>query len=149
MGRILGIVIALLLALFFLGKCVGPKGGDQGNASEISEISNDRMGDTPKRGLDSSSIVYASDPNARFEILDNSRLPNGNIEVLNKRIGPSGISYSRREISCSEYTYRYLGEGDTLDEAKQDGANLGEMSALTGTSASSDVANEACKKEAK
>jgi hypothetical protein len=93
------------------------------------------------------SIVYASDPNARFEILSNKSLPNRNIEVVTKRIGPSGISFSRREISCSNYSYRYLGEGDTLDEALKNGPNIGEMSALTGTSASSDVANEACERK--
>jgi hypothetical protein len=91
------------------------------------------------------SIPYASDPNAKFEILSNKPLANGNIEVMTKRIGPSGTSFSRREISCSEYEYRYLGEGDTLEEAFIDGSNPGEMSALTGMSASSDVANEACK----
>jgi hypothetical protein len=88
---------------------------------------------------------YPSDPNARFRILSVNRLSNGNIEVLNRRDGPSGTSYSRREISCSAYTYRYLGEGDTLEEAKADSPNPGSMAPLTGTSASSDVADAACR----
>jgi len=88
---------------------------------------------------------YPSDPNARFRILSVKRLGNGNIEVLNRRDGPSGTSYSRREISCSAYTFRYLGEGDTLDQAKANGPNPGPMAPLTGTSASSDVADAACR----
>lgn len=88
---------------------------------------------------------YPSDPNARFEIISSKNLPNGNLEVLNRRDGPSGTSFSRREISCSDYTYRYLGEGDTLEQAEQDSPNQGSMSELTGTSASSDIADAACK----
>lgn len=90
---------------------------------------------------------YPSDPNATFEILSTRKLTNGHLEVINRRDGPSGVSFSRREISCSEYTYRYLGEGDTLEEAMRDSPNQGSMSALTGTSASSDVADAACAKQ--
>jgi hypothetical protein len=100
-----------------------------------NESATDRPADTP----------YPSDPNARFRILSVKPLGNGNIEVLNRRDGPSGTSYSRREISCSAYTFRYLGEGDTLEQAKADGSNPGSMAPLTGTSASSDVADAACR----
>ncbi len=88
-----------------------------GESEDATEMPQTEQVTEPQTASVDNSIVYASDPNARFEILSTKRLPNGNIEVLNKRIGPSGVSFSRREISCSKYTYRYLGEGDTLDDA--------------------------------
>jgi hypothetical protein len=109
------------------------------------EVPSEQVAEPSIASVDNST-AYASDPNARFEILSTTKLSNGNIEVLNKRVGPSGTSFSLREISCSKYTYRYLGEGDTLEEAMKNGANPGGMSALTGTSASSDIADAACAK---
>ena len=117
-----------------------------GESEDATEMPQTEQVTEPQTASVDNSIVYASDPNAHFEILSTKRLPNGNIEVLNKRIGPSGVSFSRREISCFKYTYRYLGEGVTLDDAMKNGANPGNMSALTGTSASSDIANAACAK---
>jgi hypothetical protein len=72
------------------------------------------------------------------------RLAGGHLEVLSQRTGPSGTSYARREIDCRAETFRYLGEGDNRAEAERDSPNPGPMTALTGTSASSDVATEAC-----
>ena len=91
------------------------------------------------------AISAPSDPGASYRILKISKRPNGNLEVVSRRDGPSGTSFARREINCGRNTYRYLGEGDTRDEASEDSPNRGSMSALTGTSASSDVANAACK----
>src|SRR3546814_18366511 len=82
----------------------------------------------------------ASDPKVSNRIVKISKMPNGHLEVTNRRDGTSGTSFSRREIDCRSYEYRYLGEGDTLTEAEEDSSNIGSMSELTGTSASSDVA---------
>lgn len=114
--------------------------GKERNVVSDAETGGDQSADRP------AETPYPSDPNARFRILSVTRLPNGNIEILNRRDGPSGTSYSRREVSCSSYTFRYLGEGDTLDEARANSPNPGPMSPLTGTSASSDVANVACER---
>jgi hypothetical protein len=117
------------------------------DVQNVEDLANEAVRDSVSElgeAYSENSIAYASDPGARFEIISIIKNGNGNLEVLNKRIGPSGVSFSRREISCSDYTFRYLGEGDTLDEAKRDGPNISEMGALTGSSASSDVANEAC-----
>lgn len=86
-------------------------------------------------------------PGARVGQGDNGEIEkrsNGNLGVVSQRDGASGRSFARREIDCSAYTYRYLGEGDTETEAAADNPNMGDMSELTGTSASSDVANAAC-----
>jgi hypothetical protein len=95
------------------------------------------------------AIAAPSDPGASFRILKIKRRGNGNLEVLSRRDGPSGTSFARREIDCQAYTYRYLGEGDTRAEAEVNSSNPGKMAELTGTSASSDVANAACRKGAK
>jgi len=95
------------------------------------------------------AISAPSDPGASYRILRINKRANGNLEVLSRRDGPSSTSFARREISCGTYTYRYLGEGDTREEVAPNSQNPGKMSQLTGTSASSDVANAACRKGAK
>jgi hypothetical protein len=136
--------------LFWLGALLMPMLVGCGGAKDVDEIvnANTIAATEAMVGSETSSgngIPFASDPNATFEVISSKSLLNGKLEVVTKRVGPSGTSFARREISCEEYSYRYLGEGDSLEEAMQDGPNRGEMSALTGTSASSDVANEACK----
>jgi len=95
-------------------------------------------------GEEGYAIPAPSDSGARYQILSVNRLPDGHLEVLSRRTGPSGTSFARREIDCDAMTYRYLGEGDSRAEAENDSPNAGPMTALTGTSASSDVAVAAC-----
>jgi hypothetical protein len=90
------------------------------------------------------AIPSPSDPGARYRILSVKRLPGPRLEVLSRRVGPSGTSFARREIDCRAVTYRYLGEGDSRAEAERDSPNPGSMTELTATSASADVAVEAC-----
>jgi hypothetical protein len=95
------------------------------------------------------AISAPSDPGASYRILKIKKRGNGNLEVLSRRDGPSGTSFARREINCKAYTYRYLGEGDTRADAEKNGSSPSSMSELTGTSASADVANAACRKGVK
>lgn len=91
-------------------------------------------------------IEVTSDPRATYQLLQSSNLPNGNLEVLTRREGPSGVSFARREIDCGDMTFRYLGEGDTVGEAKQDSPNIGAMSEAMSTSISGEVARSVCTK---
>jgi hypothetical protein len=93
------------------------------------------------------AINAPSDPGVSYRILSIKGMKNGNLEVASRRDGSSGTSFARREIDCGAYIYRYLGEGDSRAEAAADKVNLAKMTALTGNSASSDVANAACKKK--
>jgi hypothetical protein len=113
---------------------------------EAEERTNTPVAEPATEGF---SIPAPSDPNASYRIVKISKMPNGHLEVTSRRDGTSGTSFSRREIDCRSYEYRYLDERDTLAEAEKDGSNIGSMSGLTGTSASSDVANAACKRGAK
>ena len=89
-------------------------------------------------------LPVRSDPGASYQLISSSKMSNGNLEVLTQRSGPSGVSFARREVDCSSMTFRYLGEGDTLSEAKEDGPNPGEMSEAMSTSISGEVSRFAC-----
>jgi hypothetical protein len=41
------------------------------------------------------------------------------VEITTKRDGPSGTSYTKRGVDCETHQYKYLAEGETLAELKQ------------------------------
>lgn len=89
-------------------------------------------------------ISVPSDSRAAYELVSRSPLPNGRLSVVTKRSGPSGVSYSRREIDCRAMTFRYTGDGDTLAQLDQPYAK-GKMGPLTPQSISTYVANAVCR----
>ena len=64
----------------------------------ISEINSAEGRSTPVS--DGKEIAAPSDPNARYWLLSVDKMANGNVEVLSRRQGSSGISLARREIDC-------------------------------------------------
>jgi hypothetical protein len=148
MKNFFSVVVLVILGLALLGKCVGSGPSQSEIETEIDKMEAEERdsGQAVETVTEGFAIAAPSDPNASYRILKISKMSNGNIEVISRRDGTSGTSYARREIDCNAYKYRYLGEGDALAEAEQDSSNIGNMSELTGTSASSDVANAACKK---
>ncbi len=62
-------------------------------------------------------IAVPSDSRARYEALSVTQKPNMLVEVLTRREGPSGVSFALREVDCRGDRFRYLGEGDTRQEA--------------------------------
>lgn len=122
--------------------------------SQVANTELDNMIAADAAGFDSpalpptdegTAIPVSSDPRASYRLLRKSRLANSNLEVLTRRDGPSGTSFARREINCGDMTFRYLGEGDTLEEAEKDGPNPGELSEAMSTSISGEVARFACR----
>lgn len=85
-----------------------------------------------------------SDARARYFLLDVSPGKGGNIVATTRREGPSGTTFARREIDCGGQTFRYIGEGDTLEQAKQPAPNPGEMSTLVDGSISDLTIKFAC-----
>src|SRR3546814_17619553 len=65
------------------------------------------------------SIPSPSDPKASYRIVKISKMPNGHLEVTNRRDGTSGTSFSRRAIDCRSYESRYLVEGATPTEEER------------------------------
>lgn len=86
----------------------------------------------------------ASDPRARYFLLNVEKGKGGNIIATTRREGPSGTSYARREIDCSAHKARYVGEGDTLAATKRAGYHVGEMGDLVDGSISDVASRFAC-----
>lgn len=90
------------------------------------------------------TIPVPSDPRAAYEALEIRRLPNGNREILTRRVGPLGTSYALREVDCRRNQFRYLGEGDTAEQARRrSSSNV--MGALVDGSISWHVSRFACR----
>jgi hypothetical protein len=90
-------------------------------------------------------IAVPSDPRATYQLLEWRRMPNGHREAMTRRDGPSGITFARREIDCEGMRFRYLGEGDTVEEARLHSASP-EMGDLTPESISTYVSRFVCAK---
>jgi hypothetical protein len=136
---ILFVLAAVIVSI--IGKCTGT-GDDQ----PVTESTNkaDVVTTPVRRAEEGTPFDVASDPRASYRLLKWSPLKNGNIEAVTLREGPSGISYARREIDCDDQTFRYLGEGDTRQDAMRDSPNIGEMSALVSGSISAVTVDVVC-----
>lgn len=88
-------------------------------------------------------ISVPSDPKARYWMVEGKRTSPTTVEVMTRREGPSGTSYALRQVDCANSRFRYLGEGDTLAEAKVRKTS-DPMGPLTPQSISTYVSNFAC-----
>jgi len=150
MGRAVTIIMVIFLGLFLIGKCAGRDETSAPMADNTlmdAGMSKDEL-DSPALppSTEGESILVPSDPGATYLLLRWSRLPNGNLEAVTRRDGRSGTSFARREIDCDAMTFRYLGEGDTLEQALADSPNPGQMSELTSQSISTYVSEFVCRK---
>lgn len=89
-------------------------------------------------------VPVPSDPRARYDAIWMTRKPNGLIEVLTRREGPSGVRFALREVDCRGNRFRYLGEGDTREQAEQR-RNRDQLTPLTEGSISTEVSQFACR----
>lgn len=150
MGRVLAWVVVIFLGLLLIGRCAG--GADEadsptGKSKMDTDMSTDDFGSpTLPPTTEGEAVSVPSDPSATYRLLRWSRLPNGNLEAVTRRDGSSGTSFARREIDCGAMTFRYLGEGDTLEQALANGPNPGEMAELTTQSISTYVSEFVCRK---
>jgi hypothetical protein len=65
-------------------------------------------------------IPVPSDSKTTYEALEQRSLNGGIVEITVKRIGPSEVSFTRREVNCKAWTFRYTGDTDTeLELASQ------------------------------
>ena len=65
-------------------------------------------------------IVVASDPKATRDVSYVRRMPSGTVELLSKRDGPSGTLWTLREIRAAGPEWRYLADGETLEDLEKD-----------------------------
>jgi len=92
------------------------------------------------------TISVPSDPRARYEAVSVDKRRDGLVEIITRRQGPSGTSFARREVDCRRRLFRYIGEGDTLEQAKRPAPNPGQMAALMEGSISWHVVQFACRR---
>jgi hypothetical protein len=129
-GRALQIRALAAALLLVLSAC----GGDDHESRAAVEMEGELI---PVRG----------DPvRATYQLLSWSELPNGHRVALTRRDGRSGTSYARREIDCRGRGFRYLGEGDTRQQAEADSPNPGPMAELVPGSISTEISEFVCRK---
>lgn len=61
--------------------------------------------------------ILFDEPNTTYTIIWHKVNPDGLIEIMVERTGSSGTSYSKKEIDCASHSDRYLGTGDSIEEA--------------------------------
>ncbi len=59
-------------------------------------------------------ISVPSDPSASYTLLEFEVKQNMIAHITTQRDGRSGRSFSKREVDCGAYQFRYLGDGDTM-----------------------------------
>lgn len=90
------------------------------------------------------SVNVPSDPGVNYAIVVQD-YGGGTKSVVTKRDSKSGTSYSIREVNCNSETFRYMGEGDTLEEAISNLDDTQSMSPVTNGSISYYILKAACK----
>jgi hypothetical protein len=61
------------------------------------------------------ALIVPSDPKATYHVLKVEPGPKGLIYIQSSREGPSGVSFSERQVNCSAKSFAYTREGDTLE----------------------------------
>lgn len=89
-------------------------------------------------------VPVPSDARSEYQVFEISNKLSGRVKILTRREGPSGRSFSFRECGCDSSTFRYLGDGDSFDAAKN-GKPEPKMTRLVAGSISDHVCDFACK----
>jgi len=90
------------------------------------------------------SFTVPADTKAKYQLIAVSKNMDGVLVATTRRTGPSGSSYSVREIDCARQLFKYVGDGDTLEEAKTPLRNPGKMATLVEGSSSHAAVQIAC-----
>lgn len=70
---------------------------------------------TPSPAERGATIGVPTDLKASYSVESVSKTKAGMVRIISKRIGPSGTSYSHRECNCAKSTFRYIGDGETVE----------------------------------
>lgn len=93
----------------------------------------------------STSVSVPSDSGASYKIVvQDVGYGKSALIVISQRIGSSGTSFAIREVNCDAGTFRYMGEGDTLDQAMNSVDDTAQMSPLVDGSISDYIVRAAC-----
>ncbi len=89
-------------------------------------------------------LSVPSDPKAQYTVLDVSGEWPDRV-IVTRRVGPSGVSFSKRIYDCSNHTVKYLGDGDTLAEMEASTPDE-RMAPIVPEAIAGYVGREACKR---
>lgn len=115
-------VLPAVAVVAFFGWCVAANGEHGQPANAAAQASAQRVAED--RAVASAAapagvgLPVPSDPRARYFILARAGTA-ARLAVTTQRIGPSGVTYSRRELDCARRRVRYPGTGDTRDAAER------------------------------
>lgn len=139
-GNVMRAPIAILIVL--LVGCSERSNEQVVNADNEPSVSTS----TATSAEDVEGIPYRApaDPNATYTLLSVKQGKNGRIIAMTRRAGSSGTSYSNREIDCGAQLARYIGEGDTREEAEKPASNPGDMAHLVEGSSTHAAVQAAC-----
>lgn len=91
-------------------------------------------------------IVISSDT-AKYFVLEKNMKVNNNKDlrsIVTKRVGSSGVSYSKRLYDCKNNTVKYLGSGDTIEQMNKSKEDV-KMSPIVNGSIAYEVGLIICK----
>ena len=134
---------ALVIGFMVLAAGCSSQPAETEQATSLDTMS---TGSTPPADEGGTPYSAPADPNASYSLLSVTKGKGGNIIAMTRRTGSSGTSYSNREIDCGSQLARYLGEGDTREEAEKPAPNPGEMATLVEGSSTWAAVQAACAK---
>jgi hypothetical protein len=100
-------------------------------------------------GAMAQQISIPSDRTANYTAMQITRKANDLVEIATRRIGTSGTTFALREVNCRTTQARYLGEGDTLEEAMRRKNSDSSLKPLLEGSISWEVSRYACQQPAR
>lgn len=125
---------------FLIAGCSQQPSGEEAVVAEPVTASSTPAAD------DGTPYSAPADPNATYSLLTVKPGKAGKIVALTRRSGPSGTSFANREIDCGKQLARYIGEGDSIEEATAPSQNPGMMSPLIEGSSTWAAVQAACSK---
>jgi hypothetical protein len=109
----LAVVVVFFVAVFGIG-LIGIFSGRTGRDADSVSTASPEKATTGIAININQEIPVPSDTRAKYYFLEKGGTAD-RPTLTTKRAGPSGISYSKRLFDCDAQTFRYLGEGDSIE----------------------------------
>lgn len=100
--------------------------------------------DAPDRFAAAELLSIPSDARAEYRVLSVERVQGGHIEIVTRRSGSSGVTFSKRLVDCRRQRFRYLADSETF-EGLASGVPSPDWSDLVTGSISWHVVQRACR----
>ena len=117
----LGILISSLIVSIMLGgkDSKHTRTEQQTNNSNTQELQR-KLDTLAQYKLSDPKEILTTEPNTTYHLLSLKPIAQGEYEIITRQKTTNFTSYSRKKIYCSDNTFQYLGDGDTLIDAMKD-----------------------------